>query len=127
MFSQQYEEELWKIWQTKPISVILSMPSVITQLHKTLCEEYKTNEIKLNLIINNFNNIIDKNKYSIEDSDDSFVNTVNLIFNLSAVNTSTQVTIDKFLKPLTGKRSLTKSYLYTYLTIFFFQRTKPFN
>ena len=117
MFKQPFENELWNIWSNRSISVLLVMQPVLTITHKTLCEEYKTNEMKINLIIKSFNNVIKKSHFSIETSD-SFNNTVNLIFNLASINPTTRpITIKEFLEPLNGNSLacfLKQSSSYTY-------------
>ena len=100
MFTHQFEDELWNMWKKRPVSVLLTMQPVLLQIHKILSEEYKINETKLNLIINHFNDKLNKSQYSIDSTDDSYENIVNLVFNLAALNTIT--TINCFLKPLAG-------------------------
>ena len=103
MFSQLFENELWNIWSNKPLSVLLTMQPVLMNVHRILCEEYKLNEVKTSLILNHFNNLIKKDQFIIDESNESFENITNLIFNLAAINPTTRpITINEFLQPLIG-------------------------
>jgi hypothetical protein len=121
MFSQLFENELWNIWSNKPLSVVLKMEPVLINVHRILCEEYKLNEMKINLIINHFNNLIKKEQFSIDKSNDSFENIVNLIFCLATINplNSHPITINEFLIPLNGTAYF--SFLYQQNKCLFFR------
>ena len=121
MFLKLFENELWNIWSNKPLSVVLKMETVLVNIHRILCEEYKLNEIKINLIINHFNNLIKKEQFSIDKSNDSFENIVNLIFCLATINplNNHPITINEFLKPLNGTAYF--SFLYQQNKCLFFR------
>lgn len=103
MFSQKFEEELWHIWRKKSISILLVMQPTLLLIHsKFRNNKTKTNELKLSLLIKKFENLINKNHYLVNETDDSFENFMNFMFALAAVNSIHNLTIGDFVREVAG-------------------------